>query len=313
MVNLPQAIGIDVSKATLDVYDPVLGSFRTTNDEAGLQSLVLRLSRGYPVCLECSGGYERLARHGLSAAGFEVRALNPRKVSRLADARVHHAKTDVLDARLLSEVGLLVVPCSTVSPDREALLDRSRHIARLSVRMGAVKAQRRKPGQPAEVLASLDRELAYLEQEHKSFRDSVQRDLRTSRYWARYQLVLSICGFGPDAARILALELPECLDDYSSKQICAYAGLAPMARSSGTKDGPRHILPGQVHLKRILYMVFLCQLTHRPDRRQFYDRLRAAGKSHQCAAVAVMHKALKEALSVLRRGTRWTKENHAVT
>ncbi|PIE21816.1 MAG: hypothetical protein CSA62_15560, partial [Planctomycetota bacterium] len=52
----------------------------------------------------------------------------------------------------------------------------------------------------------------------------------------------------------------------------------------------RRISGGRQMLRRTLYTPVLCATQHNPVFREFYQRLRNAGKPHHVAAVAVMRK-----------------------
>ncbi len=83
-------VGIDVSKAQLDVHVHPLGeSFASGNDEAGVAALVERLGRLeglIGIGIEASGRYERLVVAELAAAGLPVVVLNPAQVRSYAHA-----------------------------------------------------------------------------------------------------------------------------------------------------------------------------------------------------------------------------------
>src|SRR5262249_10351695 len=78
----PITVGIDVSKAHLDVAARPGDRFRVRNDPAGVADLVARLTRLAPalVVLEATGGYEEQALAALLAAGTPVAVVNPRQV-----------------------------------------------------------------------------------------------------------------------------------------------------------------------------------------------------------------------------------------
>jgi transposase len=87
MATGPVMVGLDVSKAWLDVH--VTGSkrpFRVTNDASGVAELVRRLGGGSAirVVMEASGGYERVAHHELVAQGVITAIVNPSRSSSAA-------------------------------------------------------------------------------------------------------------------------------------------------------------------------------------------------------------------------------------
>src|SRR5690606_12456179 len=99
--ELEITVGIDVSKARLDVHVHPLGeSFAVGNDEAGIAALRDRLAglAGLVgIGIEASGRYERLAVAALSLAGLPVAVLNPAQVRHYAQAIGQRAKTDPID------------------------------------------------------------------------------------------------------------------------------------------------------------------------------------------------------------------------
>ena len=102
MSHAPRFVGIDVSKAQLDVAVlPGAECWTETNDEAGISTLVSRLQEAAPalVVLEATGGYESAAVAILAAAGLPVVVVvNPRQVRDFAKATGQLAKTDQIDA-----------------------------------------------------------------------------------------------------------------------------------------------------------------------------------------------------------------------
>jgi transposase len=70
------------------------------------------------------------------------------------------------------------------------------------------------------------------------------------------------------------------------------AGLAPFNRDSGAFRGQRSIRGGRLDVRRALFMAALCATRTNPVLRPLYQRLRAAGKAHKVALVAVMRKLL---------------------
>src|SRR5437773_12574726 len=98
-------VGIDVSKATLEVAHLPSGERWTeNNDEAGIERLVGRVKAlgAELVVLEATGGYEVLAATALSTAKIGVAVVNPRQVRDFAKALNKLAKTDRIDAEVLA-------------------------------------------------------------------------------------------------------------------------------------------------------------------------------------------------------------------
>lgn len=101
----PLCVGIDVSKATLDIAaSSAIESFSVTNDTDGFDSIIAEL-RKYSVSLvlmEATGGLEAAVACALQAEGFELAVVNPRQARDFARAMGYLAKTDRIDAKVLA-------------------------------------------------------------------------------------------------------------------------------------------------------------------------------------------------------------------
>ena len=119
----PCFVGIDVSKAHLDVYVRPSGeSFRVSHDDAGLVTLLARTRPLTPaiVVLEATGGYEVTVAAALAGAGLPVAVINPRQIRDFARATGQLAKTDALDARVIALFAEAVRPIARPVPDEQA-------------------------------------------------------------------------------------------------------------------------------------------------------------------------------------------------
>lgn len=98
-------VGIDVSKATLDIAaNSTIEQFSVGNDGDGFDTIIAEL-RKYTVALvlmEATGGLEAAVACALQAEGFEIAVVNPRQARDFARAMGYLAKTDRIDARVLS-------------------------------------------------------------------------------------------------------------------------------------------------------------------------------------------------------------------
>ena len=98
-------VGIDVSKDTLDVFVAGGDTSRLSNKPGEVLGLANRLKTVSLVVLEATGGYERLLLSNLLASHIPVHVANPKRVCDFAKAQGKLAKTDAIDAQVLSEFG----------------------------------------------------------------------------------------------------------------------------------------------------------------------------------------------------------------
>ena len=113
MTTTPCFVGIDVSKATLDLAARPSGeTWQTTNEAAALPALVARVQALAPalVVLEATGGFEHAVVAALAAVRLPVIVANPRQVRDFGKATGQLAKTDRIDAALLALFGERVRP-----------------------------------------------------------------------------------------------------------------------------------------------------------------------------------------------------------
>ena len=97
-------VGIDVSKANLDVYiHPQGQTTRVSNDKKGIKELLEFLPKTTSlIVLEATGGYEQAVARELETAKFFVSVINPRQIRNFAKALGQLAKTDKVDSRILA-------------------------------------------------------------------------------------------------------------------------------------------------------------------------------------------------------------------
>ena len=163
MSSLAVFVGIDVSKARLDVHVLPSGeAFALGNDPAGISALCARLAELGPVLvvLEATGGLQERAAAALAAEGLPVAVVNPRQVRDFARSLGRLAKTDRLDAAVLAEFAARVRPEPRPLPDaaRQALIDLVTRRRQL-VEMRATEKTRRAQIAPA-LRPGLDAHLA---------------------------------------------------------------------------------------------------------------------------------------------------------
>lgn len=301
-------IGLDVSKDHLDLGQwPDPRTWQVPNTTAGIVALTEQLRALAPACivLEASGGYEQEAAATLASAGLPVVVVNPRQVRDFAKAIGQLAKTDRLDALLLARFAEAVRPAIRPLPDAAAEELRALSVRRSQVlQMITAEKNRLKTAGPA-VRSHIKAHLTWLEGQRDELDHDLRRRLQESPIWREQEeLLRTVKGIGPVASLTLLATLPE-LGRLSHKEIAALAGLAPLARDSGTLRGKRTIWGGRARVRQALYMAAVCAARHNPIIRAFYERLVAMGKPKKVALTACMHKLLTICNAILRTKTAW--------
>ena len=303
-------IGIDVSKATLDVA--VAGTaeaWSVANTTEGVQDLVGRLRKLEPqlIVLEATGGLERRAVGALAGAGLPVVAVNPRQVRDFAKATGKLAKTDAIDAAVLALFGERIRPelrplKDAEAQELEALVVRRRQV----VEMITAEKNRLSAAPPSKrVRTMIGRTIEWLQKQLEDTDRDLDKAVMSSPAWReKDELLRSVPGVGKVLSRTLLSLVPE-LGSLSHKQLAALIGVAPLNRDSGTMRGRRLVWGGRAQVREVLYMAALAAARYNPVIHAFRARLLAAGKLRKVAIVACMRKLLTILNAMISSNTRW--------
>jgi transposase len=303
-----QVVGIDVSKATLEVAIGDASTFQVPNSLEGLEQLQDRLRSCLVqlVVLEATGGLETLCASTLAAAQLPVVVVNPRRARDFAKATGRLAKTDAIDAAVLVEFGRAVRLEPRTLPDEtarelDALLTRRRQL----VGMQTMEKNRLSGPISKAVRGNLEAHLRWLAKHIADVDSELEARIQSSPTWrVKDELLQGIPGIGPVVSRTLLASLPE-LGQLDRHKIAALVGLAPMADDSGEHRGVRRIQGGRCVVRSMLYMAALSARRYNPALRAFADRLARAGKKPKVILAALSRKLLVIANAILRSGQPW--------
>lgn len=284
--------GLDIAKQNLQLH--LAGRIHDLpNSPAGHRQL-LKLLQGYPtiqVVCEATGGYERELVASLHAANLPVSVLNPARVRNFARALGQRAKTDNIDAAVLSDYGskLQPKPSAPRTQQEQQLTELVRRRAQL---LDLLVAQRQQLSRLS--LPPLQRQARSLLRRLLKDVQEVEAQLKELRAQAevldqRVTKLEAVAGVGTITAMGVLAELPE-LGTLNRRQVAALAGLAPHPRDSGQWRGHRSIGGGRAQVRRALYMAALVAARSNSQLKPFYQRLRSAGKPAKVALTAVMRK-----------------------
>jgi len=302
-------IGIDVSKDRLDAYRlPDGASAAFVNDRAGIGRLIRWIGAGVTrIVYEPTGSYHRAMERRLGDADYPLVKVNPRQARRFAEALGILAKTDRIDAVMLTRMGCaleleprplktavlhdlndLQVARRALVKDRTAATNRAKRLA-----LPLLKRQN------AARLARIEEDIAAINQ---AIRAIIQADADLAK---RFAILTSIPGVSEITAAALIIMMPElgCLDP---RQAASLAGLAPMTRQSGQWRGKTFIRGGRAALRQAVYMPALVATRFNPDFKEKYRALREAGKPPKVAITAIMRKLVILANALIRDGRKWT-------
>lgn len=308
MIITPSWIGIDVSKHNLDVFDEASNRHRRiANTRQAIVALMTELAGPERrVIFEATGHYDRTLRRVLGEAGIPFSRVNPVRARAFAKAAGYLAKTDKVDARMLTAYGRAVALRQEppADPGRERL-------TALTKRRDQLVAMRQQERTRLKELADEGLELELDLGQHIAFLDAaigkIEAAIETlvqslTEIADARRLMQSVPGIGVVTANILAALMPE-LGTRSPKAIAALAGLAPLNADSGLHRGQRRIREGRRRVRRALYMAAVAAARGASRFGVHYRALRSAGKPAKVALIAVARKLLVTLNAILKTKT----------
>ena len=303
-------LGIDVSKAVLDVHERPDGTARRfDNTPEGIAALLdwARPLKPTLLVLEASGGYEREVLTILTLGGLPICVANPKRVRDFAKARGQLAKTDAIDAAVLADFAETMRPPVRPLPDAEAQKLQALLTRRVQlVPMRTMEKNRLPLLTVPRVRRSVQNVIRTLTREVRQAEKDLGAAIRACPAWAaKDELLQSIPGIGPVVSRTLLAEMPE-LGTLTREQAAALAGVAPINRESGQHKGRRMIAGGRALVRTVLFMASQAARQGNATLRAFAERLKAKGKPPKVIRIALARKLLIIANAVLRENKAWT-------
>jgi transposase len=316
-------LGIDVSKATLDVVlvrpeQPALaGQFM--NSAAGFKKLSAWLNKRKTgvvhACLEATGLYGDEVAWYLHEAGHTVSVVNPARIKAYADSQLQRNKTDRLDATLIADFCRTQQPAPWSPPDpaERELRSLARHLQDLKA-MVQQERNRLQAGLTSQrVRQALEEHITFLEQQIATLDQAIQDHIdHHPDLKHQHDLLDSIPGLGPLSAALLLAEAGDLRRFDQASQLVAFAGLNPRQHSSGTsvRGQTRVSKRGCARLRALLYFPAISARTHNPLIAPWCDQLAARGKSAMQVIGAAMRKLLVLAYGVLKSGQPFDPHFH---
>lgn len=285
-------VGLDVAKSALQL--DLAGQPHTLSHDAKGHAQLLKLLRAQPtahVVCEATGGYEQPVVRVLHAAQVPVSIVEAGRVRYFAKAKGLRAKSDPIDATVLSEYGRTFQPAATPAPTATQSRLSELSTRRLQLLTTLTAETNRAAHYTDKLLLRQTRQFQQLLEKQIAACDTALAALIAAdeKLQAQAERLDAIPGVGVVTAATVLAELPE-LGRISDQAAAALVGVAPYNRDSGERTGARHIAGGRKEVRCALYMATLSAVQYDAILKAFYQRLRVAGKKPKVALVAAMRK-----------------------
>ena len=300
-------VGVDISKDNLDIYFYPIGKyFSVANSGIDIEELIERLAEYdiAQIACESTGGYEKLLEYYLKKHSYTLWIVDPRRIKGFIIASGCKSKTDKIDAQKIAEFAaktLLDYKKISKTENQEkiqALANRKNDLLKFLV---AEKIRLKHPVHRLSI-PSIKKIIQVLTREIESIDLQIQSLIQQDDGLGKKSKILeSIPGIGKATSAILLSFVPE-LGMLNNKQISALVGLCPYDYASGKYKGKKFIKGGRITPRNALYMCGLTTIKFYLPLKGFYDRLIANNKPFKVAIVAVMHKLVVIANSLIKKG-----------
>ena len=316
-------VGVDVSKATFDVYfldqKGKKQQLKLKNHKEGFLELLSSLPKEKKgkVVMEASGPYYYQLASFLYENGIEVAVMNPLVIKRFCQMQLQRTKTDKADAKAIWHYGSLM-QTKAWQPLKQNYLKIKQLYTR---RKELVKHQKATLQQLESFLATgqvdkwlkeeMLKDIEELKAAIKSI-DNKLEELIEQENGALKEQLESIPGIGPKASLLLIVCLRgfEGFENY--RQVISYLGLSPRTFESGTsvKGKAKICKMGMGQIRACLYMAAISAKKYNKACKELYERLRTKGKAHKQAMIAVVNKLLKQAFALVQSGEMFNPAYH---
>jgi transposase len=309
MTSNAEFVGVDVSKATLDVASWRSNEYRRfQNDPTGIQELIdwLKILQPELIVLEATGGLELPFVAELAYEKMPVAVVNPRRIREFARSIGQLAKTDKLDAKVIAHFGAATHPEARKLPTNDeekltALITRRRQIIEM-----LTAEKNRLHSARFSMKERIELHLSWLESELRDLDNEITKFIHQSPIWKeKDKLLRSVPGVGPVTSATILAMLPE-LGTLNRKKIAALVGVAPVNKDSGRRQKKRRVYGGRANVRSVLYMAALSASKHNPRIKMFYDHLIRMGKEKKVALTACMRKLLVILNAIIRVNQNYT-------
>ena len=289
-------VGVDLSSQKLDTW--IDGKYKQyPNTEAGFARFlkaIRKLKKSVLVAFESTGSISLYFAEQLDREGIARTCINPSWVRHYAKSIGRVAKTDRIDSELIAVYANLhkVQADKPMSPDILKMRQLQRYRSMLIKHRAQQKASLY-TYRDSELIERINKRISKLDEEIKEVQLELERVIQANDEMRnRYRLFLKIGGIGEKTAKVLLCNLPE-LGYLNRREIAALVGVAPFNWDSGRKTGKRFARFGRRDVRNALFMSIIAikRINDNPIH-EFYDKLKAKGKSHKQATIASIRRLL---------------------
>lgn len=304
--SIPQSVGIDVSKATIDVAirfsgtEHELCTFSNLSEVDILECIAWLQSHSVkadtPIIVESTGSYHWLVCLLLSQEGFSVRLINPLITKKYQRASVRGSKTDTIDSKRLAEIGVIEADLPAFFDSRDSLANKKYQalyakINKVRQQLSRSYKEAKESAESIGISLNLESVQECLEQIKETLL-VLKRLIENSSSQLASQ-VAQIRGVSSFQASVLCNAV-EGRRFGNKNQLIAYFGLDIQVKESGTWRGRSKLSKrGNSFYRLVLFQLGWSLARNNQEFGAYYQRLKDDGKHYYTCIIATARKFLR--------------------
>ena len=322
MSNYSNAIGIDVSKDTLDVHDYKLNSHKKyLNTESGFKEILSwarknhgRKLEGIIICFEHTGIYSLPLAVFLSKKEVRYTIVPGLEIKR--SLGMVRGKNDKIDAFQIAKYAYLrreeikeyKLPSQDILKLKSLLSLREKMVKHRASYQGHLKELKTffKKSHNPQLFKSQEKLIKQITVQIKEVEEEMMDIIRKDPELKKlYGLATSVKGVGL-VIGITLIVYTNCFTAFDTwRQFATYAGIAPFEDESGTsRKKPKRVSHmANKRIKSLLSNAATTSIQFNPEMRLYYERRISQGKSKMSTQNIIRNKIVSRIFAVVRRGT----------
>jgi len=324
-----KAIGIDVSKNTLDVCitkgikkSDVCKTYKIDNNARGIHKLENKLRRlsidsSVPLALESTGIYHILACMLLSEKGYKVGVINPLNTKYFTSANIRKQKTDKVDAKALADMAVLkpeILKPFLSNQNQVMLKKKIGTLNKMLKGYQSIKASIKTYQDLEKQLQVKESKAIYnlkksAEAMKKIMNEVEQEILEEGKKCIGFEKISSIRGVSDKTTAKILVQIEGKKFD-KKESLVAFAGIDISVRESGTsiRGKGRITKRGNPNLRNSLYQAAWGLMMHNEEFKQIYQYHKKQGKHYYTCLTILARKLLHIIYGMLKTNTNYKPE-----
>lgn len=311
--------GVDVSKDSLSIAQQLLPNPKEKNAweirqidnlQESILSYLETLGGDIHFVFEATGTYSYALSYCLELLDIPFSILSPNQSNSFAEVVKSISQNDARDAALLAYYGSAIKPPRTTlcSEKMHHLRQKRGYLEHLQQQLQATNNRLHALNYDARADKLVIEDLQNMKQIYQQKIEKFKQEICTlsdDEMQGISQNLQTITGIGSTSANALVIATNGFKDFDNPKQLAKFFGLIGRSKESGSSVHRKSgiLKTGQSSLRAILYMAASSARRFNSSCKELYERLRAKGKCHKVAIIAVVHKLIRIAFAIVKNNT----------